>query len=383
MLTTTTTRILVPTPEQSEIVLIDPDPSIIAGQVASARHWRHVTAVAAPMDEAGKLGGFPPEAIGGFQASGLFDWIIVEADGSARRPLKAPADHEPVIPATSTIVVAVAGLEVLGRPLREDLVFRHELAGELMNLAAGETITESALALLLAHPLGSFKGAPPAARRFIFLNKADDDFRRRGGARVAELLRQETNSVAEAVFVGQAIESILVHAVSLEVLAMSNPPKVAGIVLAAGEGSRMGSTKQLLPFRGSTLLECVVDSALASSLHRVVVVIGHKADELLPLLEKRPVTVVLNPRYASGQSSSLKSGLQALVEKPRQFSFFSGTSPSSVLTSSIVFWQLTQHPPAPLSCLISKESAAIPFCSAGRPSPYRSTQRRLWRQASL
>jgi len=108
---------------------------------------------------------------------------------------------------------------------------------------------------------------------------------------------------------------------------MSSSPKVAGVVLAAGEGSRMGSTKQLLPFGGSTLLECVVDSALASSLHRVVVVIGHKADELLPLLEKRPVTVALNPHFVSGQSSSLKAGLRTLNEESEAVLFLLGGRP--------------------------------------------------------
>ena len=61
---------------------------------------------------------------------------------------------------------------------------------------------------------------------------------------------------------------------------MSSFSKVTGIVLAAGRSSRMGRTKQQLPFRGKTILECVVDSALASSLQRVIVVLGHQADEL-------------------------------------------------------------------------------------------------------
>lgn len=213
VLTTTTTKILLPTAEQSNTVIMNRDPAMIVRQIASARHPAgHVTAVAMPLADAGKVGGFPPEAIGVFEASGLFDWIIVEADGSAQRPLKAPADHEPVISPNTTVLVAVAGLEVLGRPLTEELVFRPERAGKLMELAAGETITESALAMLLAHPLGSFKGAPPGARRFIFLNKADDEARRQGGARIAGLLRQRI-PIAEAVLVGQALEDIRVHAV--------------------------------------------------------------------------------------------------------------------------------------------------------------------------
>lgn len=212
VLTTTTTRIFVPAAGQSETVLVDADPETVLRRASACRCAGHVTAAAAHLAE-GKLKGFAPEAIRIFQESGLFDWILVEADGSARRPLKAPAEHEPVIPANTTILVTVAGLEVLGSPLTEELVFRAELAGRLMQLSEGDTITASALACLLAHPLGPFKGAPSQARRFIFLNKADDSGRREGGARIAELLRQMPRPVAEALIVGQALDGVRVYAV--------------------------------------------------------------------------------------------------------------------------------------------------------------------------
>ncbi|MCM2358232.1 MAG: selenium cofactor biosynthesis protein YqeC [Geobacteraceae bacterium] len=213
VLTTTTTRIFVPAADQSEMVLVDPDPEMILHRASACRSAGHVTAAAAHLAEAGKLKGFAPGAIRIFQESGLFDWILVEADGSARRPLKAPAEHEPVIPPNTTVLVAVAGLEVLGTPLTEELVFRAELAGRLMQLSAGEIITASALARLFAHPLGPFKGAPPQARRFIFLNKADDPARLAAGTRVAELLRQTAPKIAEALIVGQALDGVRVHAV--------------------------------------------------------------------------------------------------------------------------------------------------------------------------
>jgi probable selenium-dependent hydroxylase accessory protein YqeC len=214
VLTTTTTKILVPTAEQSETLLINADPQTILRQTSSRLDTsRHFTAASARLrDNAGKLAGFAPEAIETFAASGLFDWILVEADGSAHRPLKAPAAHEPVIPLNTTVLVAVAGLEVLGEPLTEELVFRSELAGDLMELAAGETITEAAVVRLFAHPFGAFKSAPPNARRFIFLNKADDRERQARAAFLAELIGQLTPAIAEALIVGQARDGIHVHA---------------------------------------------------------------------------------------------------------------------------------------------------------------------------
>ncbi len=212
VLTTTTTRIFVPTTEQSATVLVANAPEEILRQSeACHRETRHITAAAELMADTGKLKGFAPEAIRTFAASGRFDWILVEADGSARRPLKAPAAHEPVIPPDTTILIALAGLEVIGSPLTGELVFRLELAGKLMGLSAGETITESALARLLAHPAGAFKGAPPEARRFIFLNKADTPLRREAAARVAAELRRHAPPVAEAVIVGQTLDGIRIH----------------------------------------------------------------------------------------------------------------------------------------------------------------------------
>lgn len=213
VLTTTTTKIFTPAASQSETVLINTDPKkILLQATAFLERAGHITAAASRMDDAGKLKGFAPEAIRLFEDSGLFDWILVEADGSARRPLKAPAEHEPVIPLNTNVLIAVAGLEVLGRPLTEELVFRAELAGERMGLEEGEAITECGLARLFAHPLGLFKGAPHQAARFIFLNKADDHERCEGGRRIAAMLRQSPLPVAEALIVGQALESIRVHA---------------------------------------------------------------------------------------------------------------------------------------------------------------------------
>lgn len=213
VLTTTTTKIMLPSPEQSRTVIINADPEIILQQASSLLHQTgHITA-AADEYKSGKLQGFAPEAIQIFRKPGLFDWILVEADGASRRPLKAPAGHEPVIPCDTSVLVAVTGLDVLGQPLTEDLVFRSALAGPLMDLAKGEIISEAALARLLAHPLGAFKAAPQQARRIIFLNKADTPDRCEQGDRVASQLQQMEHPAAEIVIIGRLLNGAAVHSV--------------------------------------------------------------------------------------------------------------------------------------------------------------------------
>ncbi len=90
-------------------------------------------------------------------------------------------------------------------------------------------------------------------------------------------------------------------------------PNVAGLILAAGESRRMGSPKALLPYRGATFLDTLVD-LLSARCSPVIVVLGAHADEIRASKWHRPpsVTVVYNENYLSGQTSSLQAGLRAV-----------------------------------------------------------------------
>ena len=85
------------------------------------------------------------------------------------------------------------------------------------------------------------------------------------------------------------------------------------IILAAGGSSRMGSPKQLLPFRGLSLVRHAAQSALASVCERAVVVIGCYADDVRLEIEDLPLSVVENRDWQSGMSSSIRAGLQELL----------------------------------------------------------------------
>jgi len=89
---------------------------------------------------------------------------------------------------------------------------------------------------------------------------------------------------------------------------------IAAIVLAAGTSSRMGSPKQLLPYRGQPLLQHVIDLLPGLGLADAVVVLGHQAREIASAIDLPPgVRAIVNSDYASGQRSSLRAGLAALA----------------------------------------------------------------------
>lgn len=87
---------------------------------------------------------------------------------------------------------------------------------------------------------------------------------------------------------------------------------LAAVVLAAGTSTRMSRFKPLLPFGGSTVLEHALAPFLANPLREVVVVVGHEADILRPVLSRLKVKCIENPDYALGMYSSLVTGLRAL-----------------------------------------------------------------------
>jgi molybdenum cofactor cytidylyltransferase len=92
------------------------------------------------------------------------------------------------------------------------------------------------------------------------------------------------------------------------------PPRVAGIVLAAGRSSRMAPhNKLLVPDRaGRPMVARVVDNLLSSAARPVIVVTGHRAEEVRAAVAGRPVQVVHAPDYADGLSASLRAGIAAV-----------------------------------------------------------------------
>jgi molybdenum cofactor cytidylyltransferase len=231
--------------------------------------------------------------------------LLLEGDGSRRRPLKAPAAHEPVIPEWIDTVVVVAGLSGLGQPLGAEYVHRPELFAALSGIALSEPVTVEGLARVLAHPSGGLKGIPPAARRVALLNQADNAARQAA----AHHLGGELLGAYQAVLVAALAPPGGMNT-STGVLAVHEP--VAAVILAAGASRRLGQPKQVLLWRGEPLVRHVARTALSAGLSPVVVVTGFAAEHVQAAVQDLPVVLVENPAWQTGQSASLIAGLDAL-----------------------------------------------------------------------
>ncbi len=217
---TTTTKIRLPTAEQSSQLVVSDQLPELQTEIRAALARNPLVAVGAARGPEGKLHGIDPTWVGALRQGSGVDFVLVEADGAAGRPLKGPASHEPVIPETSTLVVPVVGASALGKPLGTDTAHRPEIVARLTGLSLGDNITPEAVARLVLHPEGNTKGTPPSARVVPLINQVD--------------------TPAHAVLARQVAARLLAHGLGRVVIAhlAASPPSVeimAALVSPTGD----------------------------------------------------------------------------------------------------------------------------------------------------
>ena len=103
---------------------------------------------------------------------------------------------------------------------------------------------------------------------------------------------------------------------------------IAAIVLAAGASTRMGGrVKQLLPWRGKTLIENAIELAMQSQADETLVVLGAHADAIRPVIEKTRARIAVNPQWEEGHATSIRAGLNALAPEIAAAIFINADQP--------------------------------------------------------
>lgn len=138
--------------------------------------------------------GFEPERCERFL--GLADHVLVEADGSAGRPFKAPKPFEPVVPASTTVLIACIGADALGRVIA-DRCHRPLRVAAIAGCSPYQRLTPLHAAKVLLDPSGSRKDCPKSARFIVLVNAV----RAETAAAVEELVG-EIGTAAEVVTIG-------------------------------------------------------------------------------------------------------------------------------------------------------------------------------------
>lgn len=187
VLVTTTTNIAQPEPDQCDVLMLEG--CVDMAQFADIKPGTVLCLGGGlkNVDKVCKVQSIEPAFIDELYNKRFFDCILVEADGAKHKPIKAPADHEPVIPSSTTMVIGVIGLDALGTSIDDDTVHRSGLFCSLTGKTTGDTIDREALVRLIAADNGLFKNASARSRKIVLLNKAD----------TAEL-RQQAELIAQA-----------------------------------------------------------------------------------------------------------------------------------------------------------------------------------------
>jgi len=224
--------------------------------------------------------------------------LLIEADGSRGKPLKAWAENEPPIPEFVDVVVELVGLTGIGKKLNNEYVHRPEMYAELSGIQTNEVITSESLLRVISHPLGGLKNFPADARKIVLLNQADS---------------AELQSMAHSMVSGllKDFETVVISSLRQEMI-LAVHERVAGIVIAAGKAARYGQPKQLLDWKGESFVHAVAKTALNAGLDPVVIVTGAYADSVVKAVKDLNVMIMNNDDWERGQGTSIRSGVSAV-----------------------------------------------------------------------
>lgn len=232
------------------------------------------------------------------------DVLLVEADGARGLPLKAMDAHEPVIPADTSLVISLASLGVLDRPLNAANVYNVEAIVEKYGFPLGMPVRAPWVAQVMRDDDLGLRGIPVSARVIAYLNQTAERGYGRSRARM----------IARSMLKSPRFSSVAIGSVRAAEPVYEIQRKVGAIVLAAGASSRMGQPKVLLPWEdGRTIIEHILEQLVRARVDPIVVVTGHHADAVRPLAERYDVRIAHNRSYRNGEMlSSLKAGLRAM-----------------------------------------------------------------------
>jgi probable selenium-dependent hydroxylase accessory protein YqeC len=182
---TTTTRVGIDELDGIPISLIH-GPADLAGALADGAPVRLL--VGTTMVEQGKHGGLEPALLNDLSVS-ADTVLLVEGDGSRKRPMKAPKTHEPVIPASTASVFALMGAIAFDGPIDEEHCYNH---GKALRLAGepGRLFEAREIARLAGDPEGCRKGIPPGALFRLLINQGDIEGKRHTAREALRLAKE-------------------------------------------------------------------------------------------------------------------------------------------------------------------------------------------------
>lgn len=193
VLVTTSTAIFYPDEDDYDKLLINHSVEVLRNIEEIKKGT--ITIIGRAVSRENKLLGLEQEIIEAIHNKQLFDYILVEADGAKRKPIKSPADHEPVIPHNTDKTVGVIGLDAVGNEINEENVHRPELFCQITNSKMDEVITAETILKLITHEQGLFKDVPEGCCKYVLLNKVENEVREKSALSIKNLVIKDEFNV--------------------------------------------------------------------------------------------------------------------------------------------------------------------------------------------
>ncbi|HSH43588.1 MAG TPA: selenium cofactor biosynthesis protein YqeC [Arenicellales bacterium] len=173
-----------------------------------------VVAYACPSDKRARLAGVAPELVRAIHETCGFDLTLVKADGARLRHIKAPGEHEPVLPDRFDTLVSLVSVRAVGEPLDRTVAHRPELIAALTGAVPGRPLTTDHIASLLAHPKGGLKHAERAAAVVPVINMVDTPGQRQAARLIADQVLQQASRLDRVVLTSMVSPDPVVEIVS-------------------------------------------------------------------------------------------------------------------------------------------------------------------------
>jgi probable selenium-dependent hydroxylase accessory protein YqeC len=172
VITTTTTQIFYPEPGETDMLIVASETDALLETIEGAWQQCHRITVAGPFLRAEKLAGLQPEQPYELLVKSGANVVIVEADGARHRMIKAPAEHEPVIPLQTNVALLLMSAEAINQPLNDRIAHRPELVAKVTGISQGNILSPTVIAKLMTSEQGALKHIPGIAANYLLITHA-------------------------------------------------------------------------------------------------------------------------------------------------------------------------------------------------------------------
>jgi probable selenium-dependent hydroxylase accessory protein YqeC len=172
VITTTTTQIFYPEPGETDKLVVASETDVLLKAIEDAwQHYHHVTVVGTVL-RTEKLAGLRPEQPYELLMKSGAAAVIVEADGARHRMIKAPAEHEPVIPMQTNVALLLMSAEAINQPLSDTIAHRPEQVAKVTGINMGDILSPAVIARLMTSEQGALKHIPEIAVVYLLITHA-------------------------------------------------------------------------------------------------------------------------------------------------------------------------------------------------------------------